>query len=67
MKVRATKKGFMFHRRIKVGEIITLKDEKQFSDLWMVAVDGKAPAKAEAKPVEKKETKAKKEKKDDVI
>lgn len=60
----------MFHRRIKVGEVITLKDEKQFSKVWMTPVDGKAPVKAEVKPEakapEKKETK-KKDKKDDVI
>lgn len=56
----------MFNRRIKAGEVFTLKDESMFSRAWMVAVDGKAPKKEEPKAKTEK-PKAKTEKKDDVI
>lgn len=54
MKVRATKLGFYDQKRRKEGDVFVLHDPKLFSENWMEALDGKAPAK-------KSKSKAKKE------
>lgn len=50
MKVKATRLGFYDLKRRQVGEEFILHDPKLFSEKWMEAVDGKAPAKKVKKP-----------------
>ena len=52
MRVRAKRLGFYDLKRRREGEEFILHDPKQFSELWMDAVDGKAPAKKKVKKAE---------------
>lgn len=39
MKVRVTKEGFMFGVMQKVGAVITLKEDRHFSENWMEKIE----------------------------
>lgn len=51
MQVRALDTGYYEHKRRREGDLFDLRDEKDFSEKWMEAVDG-APV---TKPVVKEE------------
>lgn len=52
MRVRAKRLGFYDLKRRREGEEFILHDPKQFSEVWMEAVDGKAPSKKKVKKAE---------------
>lgn len=55
MQVRAKRMGYFNHKRVKVGQIITLSSEKQFSKDWMEKLDAEGD---EAVPKAKGKAKA---------
>ncbi len=54
MLVKATRLGFFGHKRIKEGQFFHLKDESQFSKIWMEKVEEETQKKPK-KPVKKEE------------
>lgn len=52
MKVKATRLGYLGHRRRKVGEVFHI-DSKLFSEHWMEKLDDSKPA-ASSKPKKSK-------------
>lgn len=57
MKVLAKQLGYYDHKRRREGEVFTIKAEKEFSHVWMEAVDGPAPKKAKAQKAKDAEPK----------
>lgn len=49
MKIRVKKLGYYNHRRRHPGEILVLRSEKEFSNLWMEKVDDSQPKQSSAK------------------
>ena len=53
MKVKATKKGFIFGMLMKEGDEFTLEHDKQFSKNWMIKLEEKPAEKPTKKTVKK--------------
>ena len=49
MKVKITKMGYMFYRRVKEDEVIVLEDEKLFSKNWMEKLEKDSKEKTKVK------------------
>lgn len=50
MLVKAIRLGFFGHKRIKEGQFFHLKDEKQFSSIWMEKVEDESSKKQKKQP-----------------
>lgn len=46
IKVRATQPGFYGLKRRRIGDVFVIRKAQDFSERWMIAVDGKTPTKA---------------------
>lgn len=45
-RVKAVRQGYYNHKRVKVGQVITLEKDSDFSEKWMVELSKESPGRA---------------------